>query len=58
MGRYAALGSFATGLSQRQLRAWSTIPLKAEVLTTLGLRAETAFTLTLQSEYPTATQQE
>ena len=47
--------SFATGLSQRQVRAWSTMPPKAEMHWGCG---RIALTLTLQSEYPTATQKE
>jgi hypothetical protein len=47
-----------TGLSQRQVRAWSAMPPKAQLRTALGPAVETALTLTLQSEYPTATQQE
>jgi hypothetical protein len=56
--RGSGLGPSATGLSQPQVRAWSAMPPKAEGAHSIGAAVETTFTLMLQSEYPTATQQE
>jgi hypothetical protein len=58
-GMMSELGPFATGLSPRQVRASSAMPRKRSEFTAL-LPSEVycAFALTLQSEYPTATQQE